>query len=188
MKKTSDLYGRNLRAAKRTWGPRLENFVVKTLKCLSEDLRVEIASGDLLLLNNHWYVTHTGLLRVARRKRCSGINVEAVAALCDPAAGRYVCKATVYSSKNCSGFAGFGDADPFNVSPLVRGAEMRVAETRAVNRACARPMASASARSRKSGPSPSRRNPPESRRSSRHNLPMAMETTAARRFATAFAS
>jgi hypothetical protein len=30
---------------------------------------------------------------------------------------------------------GFGDADPSNVSPLVRGAEMRVAETRAVNRA-----------------------------------------------------
>src|SRR5690349_9493415 len=32
-------------------------------------------------------------------------------------------------------FYGYGDADPSNVSPLVRGAEMRVAETRAVNRA-----------------------------------------------------
>ena len=30
---------------------------------------------------------------------------------------------------------GYGDADPSNTSPLVRGAEMRVAETRAVNRA-----------------------------------------------------
>jgi hypothetical protein len=30
---------------------------------------------------------------------------------------------------------GYGDADPSNVSELVRGAEMRVAETRAVNRA-----------------------------------------------------
>jgi hypothetical protein len=30
---------------------------------------------------------------------------------------------------------GYGDADPSNVSPRVRGAEMRVAETRAVNRA-----------------------------------------------------
>jgi hypothetical protein len=35
----------------------------------------------------------------------------------------------------CKGFVGYGDADPTNVSPLVRGAEMRVAETRAVNRA-----------------------------------------------------
>ena len=33
------------------------------------------------------------------------------------------------------GLVSYGDADPSNVSPLVRGAEMRVAETRAVNRA-----------------------------------------------------
>ena len=33
------------------------------------------------------------------------------------------------------GFVGYGDADPSNGSPTVRGAEMRVAETRAVNRA-----------------------------------------------------
>jgi hypothetical protein len=32
-------------------------------------------------------------------------------------------------------FVGYGDADPSNVSSLVRGAELRVAETRAVNRA-----------------------------------------------------
>ena len=37
--------------------------------------------------------------------------------------------------KTCKGFVGYGDADPSNVSPLVHGAEMRVAETRAVNRA-----------------------------------------------------
>jgi hypothetical protein len=30
---------------------------------------------------------------------------------------------------------GYGDADPSNVSPLVHGAELRVAKTRAVNRA-----------------------------------------------------
>ena len=44
-------------------------------------------------------------------------------------------KATVFPSKTSSGFVGYGDADPSNVSSLVRGAEMRVAETRAVNRA-----------------------------------------------------
>jgi len=41
----------------------------------------------------------------------------------------------VYKSRSCKGFVGYGDADPSNVSSLVRGAEMRVAETRAVNRA-----------------------------------------------------
>ena len=41
----------------------------------------------------------------------------------------------MFKSSRCKGFVGYGDADPSNVSPLVRGAEMRVAETRAVNRA-----------------------------------------------------
>ena len=54
---------------------------------------------------------------------------------CEPATSRWVFRATVYKSKTCKGFVGYGDADPSNVSPLVRGAEMRVAETRAVNRA-----------------------------------------------------
>src|SRR5438067_1322801 len=40
----------------------------------------------------------------------------------------------VYISAECRGFVGYGDADPTNVSARVRGAEMRVAETRAVNR------------------------------------------------------
>ena len=44
-------------------------------------------------------------------------------------------KATVYKSPRSRGFVGYGDADPSNVSSLVHGAEMRVAETRAVNRA-----------------------------------------------------
>jgi hypothetical protein len=86
-------------------------------------------------LDRRWYVTHTGLLGLARRKRCSGIHVEAVDSLCDSAANRFVLKATAYPSKSSSGFVGYGDADPSNVSSIVRGAEMRVAETRAVNRA-----------------------------------------------------
>jgi hypothetical protein len=41
----------------------------------------------------------------------------------------------VFRSKTCKGFVGYGDADPSNVSFLVKGAELRIAETRAVNRA-----------------------------------------------------
>jgi hypothetical protein len=52
---------------------------------------------------------------------------------CDRAASRWAFKATVYKSRTCRGFVGYGDADPSNT--VVRGAEMRVAETRAVNRA-----------------------------------------------------
>ena len=49
--------------------------------------------------------------------------------------GRWVIKATVYKSNDSNGFVGYGDANPGNISALVRGAEMRIAETRAVNRA-----------------------------------------------------
>ena len=72
---------------------------------------------------------------LARRNRCAGIKVQPVQSFCEPSAQRWAFEATVYKSKTCRGFVGYGDADPSNVSPLVRGAEMRVAETRAVNRA-----------------------------------------------------
>ena len=124
----------NLRAAKRVLGRLLDARLRDALKTLSET-QFSIRSGDLQFLDGNWYVTHTGLLRLARRKRCKGIHVEAVDSLCDSAAGRFVMKATVYPFKGSSGFVGYGDADPSNVSFRVRGAEMRMAETRAVNRA-----------------------------------------------------
>ncbi|HMK22288.1 MAG TPA: hypothetical protein VK466_08125 [Terriglobales bacterium] len=91
--------------------------------------------GDMLWLSGGWYVTHTGLLRIARWKRCAGIQVSPVHRFCDRTSERWAFKATVYRSKACRGFVGYGDANPANVSPLAHGAEMRVAETRAVNRA-----------------------------------------------------
>ena len=105
------------------------------LDSLTREFGFSGKGGDLQILNSNWYVTHTGLLRLARRKRCRGIHVEAVDSLCDSAANRFVLKATVYPAKDSAGFVGYGDADPSNVSLMVRGAEMRIAETRAVNRA-----------------------------------------------------
>jgi hypothetical protein len=134
MNKNNNLHSRNLRLARTVFHVKKRELLLKSLKLLSA-MDFDIGSGDLVLLSNHWYVTHTGLVRMAKRKRCSGMEVEAVVNLCDSAAGRYVFKATVYRSKICKGFVGYGDADPSNVSALVHGAEMRVAETRAVNRA-----------------------------------------------------
>src|SRR5713101_1096703 len=54
---------------------------------------------------------------------------------CDPDSSRWVFCATVYKSRLSKRFVGYGDADPSNVSLMVHGAEMRIAETRAVNRA-----------------------------------------------------
>jgi hypothetical protein len=99
------------------------------------ELHLSVVQGDLRLLNGSWYVTHSGLMRLARRSRCAGIRVELIPEFCDPSSNRWVFKTIVYKSKRSRGFVGYGDADPSNVSPLVRGAEMRIAETRAVNRA-----------------------------------------------------
>ena len=125
----------NLRLARQLLGGTLPTRVAKSLQTLSNDFNFSLSNGELQFINSRWYVTHTGLLGLARRKRCSGIHVETVDSLCDSGANRFVLKATVFPSKGSSGFVGYGDADPSNVSSLVRGAEMRVAETRAVNRA-----------------------------------------------------
>ena len=125
----------NLRLARQLFGSTLPFRLVKSLETLSKDFHFSLSDGELQFIDSCWYVTHTGLLRLARRKRCRGIHVEVIDSLCDSAANRFVLKATVYPSRNSSGFVGYGDADPSNVSFLVHGAEMRVAETRAVNRA-----------------------------------------------------
>jgi len=124
----------NKRIAKQLWGD-ISPTALRGLKELTSEYLLSIASGDLLLLDGRWYVTHTGLLGLARRNRCAGINVRPVPTFSDPSVQRWAFEATVYKSRACRGFVGCGDADPSNVSPLVRGAEMRVAETRAVNRA-----------------------------------------------------
>ena len=133
-RRNDPLQRENLRFAHRLIAGTLPIRLADSLKTLSQDFDFSLRRGELQLLNNSWYVTHTGLLRLARRKRCRGIHVEAVDSLCDSAANRFVLKATVYPSKDSAGFVGYGDADPSNVSLLVRGAEMRIAETQAAVR------------------------------------------------------
>src|SRR5713101_3534704 len=132
---TDKLLRSNLKCARLKWGSELSPLALQVLKAYTNQFRFSIADADLLLLDRGWYVTHAGLIRLARRSRCRGIDVRPSVEFSDPAASRWAFKATVYKSRACKGFMGYGDADPSNVSPLVRGAEMRVAETRAVNRA-----------------------------------------------------
>jgi len=126
---------RNLRLARARWGKELGTAVKQALRIYSEELSVSIENGDLLLIQGRWYVTHSGLLRLARRRHCYGIDVTPYPEFSDVSSRRWAFQAIVYKSQTCRGFAGYGDAEPSNVSPLVHGAEMRVAETRAVNRA-----------------------------------------------------
>ena len=105
-----------------------------TLRDLTRMLKLSIRRGDLLCLDGKWYVTHSGLIRVAHRRRCCGIETRVDQQMTDVSSKRWVFRATIHTS-SAKAFVGYGDADPSNVSYLVQGAEMRVAETRAVNRA-----------------------------------------------------
>jgi hypothetical protein len=127
------LTARNVRWAQRNLV--LSREQVGSLRSLTAELRLSVARGDLRLINGGWYVTHAGLMRLSHRRRCSGIRIRLIPEFCDASLSRWVFETVVYKSKRSKGFVGYGDADPSNVSPLVRGAEMRVAETRAVNRA-----------------------------------------------------
>ena len=124
----------NSTAIRERWGS-LDRAAIRALNELLKDHDFSIFAGDLTRLEGKWYVTHTGLLRLAQRRHCAGIHVEPVQGFSDAGASRWAFRAIVFKTSKCKGFVGYGDADPSNTSDLVRGAEMRVAETRAVNRA-----------------------------------------------------
>ena len=131
----ASLRKQNTDLAESMWPSDLGPAALKVLNFFSEKYGFSVALGDLLLLDTKWYVTHAGLLRIAERRRCHGIKTSLQKDVSDPIASRWVFKATVYKTTGSKGFVGYGDADPSNTSSLVRGAELRVAETRAVNRA-----------------------------------------------------
>jgi hypothetical protein len=129
------LVRQNLRLAKRWKAEQLGAVAIGRLRDMTLTFGFSLALGDLAYLEGGWYITHAGLVRLASRRRCAGIDVQQVPESCDPSSDRWVFKATVYKSSGSRGFVGHGDADPSNVSSLMHGAEMRIAETRAVNRA-----------------------------------------------------
>jgi hypothetical protein len=124
----------NMELAADSWG-KLPVVLLASLRDLTITYGFRLGRGDIICLDGRWYVTHAGLLRLASRRRCTGIRVEALGEFCDSQVGRWIFRATVSLPNKRGEFVGYGDANPSNVSSQVRGAEMRVAETRAVNRA-----------------------------------------------------
>ena len=134
MKRNAVSFRSNARLARQLWGEP-SRMALRSLRELTGMYSLSVAAGDLQFLDGRWYVTHSGLLQLATRRGCRGISTMLQEKLSDSTACRWVFKAVVYKSGLSKGFVGYGDADPSNVSSVVRGAEMRVAETRAVNRA-----------------------------------------------------
>ena len=133
------LVRQNLRLVKQLY-PDLGCSELNGLRELTTQLRLSVSQGEIRWMEGGWYVTHAGLLRLAFRRKCSGICTALQDKHCGSSCGPLASERTSSTQKSCctKGFVGYGDADPSNVSPLVHGAEMRVAETRAVNRALPR--------------------------------------------------
>src|SRR6267154_4684792 len=129
------LVRQNTRLARSLWSGELGPSNLSALKKLTRESGLALAAGEILWLNGGWYVTSGGLLHIAKENHCCGIHAHAMSKLSDVTNNRWIFKATVYTSPGSKGFVGYGDADPSNVSLLMQGAEMRIAETRAVNRA-----------------------------------------------------
>ena len=134
MRHRSSVLQSQISIARSLWGD-LPPTATDSLANLVRRFGISVSLGDVQYIDGRWYVTHSGLLRIAHRRGCSGLRTSLLTKFCDSANSRWVFRATVFKSRSSKGFVGYGDADPSNTSPLVRGAEMRVAETRAVNRA-----------------------------------------------------
>ena len=105
----------NIRSARRRWGVSSEQ--VSLLKALTQEFQLSVPLGDLSLLDGKWYVTHSGLLRLARRNRCAGIQVRPMPKFSDPLSARWVFCATVYSLLPRSGSSDTG-MQTHQMSPL----------------------------------------------------------------------
>ena len=71
MQRKSAIVQLSFRLAKELWSG-LPQVSLQRLEELIEAHGLSVASGDLLYLHGGWYVTHTGLLRLARRRHCCG--------------------------------------------------------------------------------------------------------------------
>jgi len=131
---TLSLVAKNTRAFRSKY-PDAPKSLLRVLRELSKALGVSLMDGDVQLLDGKWYITHAGLLRIAHRDSCAAIEVEPSFQLSSVTDQRFVFRATVRKKGEGQVFVGYGDADPTNVGANMHGAELRIAETREVNRA-----------------------------------------------------
>jgi len=83
------LLGRNVKLARSRWRNLAVKLGIQQLKALTQQYEFSIAFGDLVWLERGWYVTHTGLVRLARRYRCAGIHAKPIPEFCNIQAQRW---------------------------------------------------------------------------------------------------
>src|SRR5260370_2874039 len=97
MKPNGDPLRDELKLAKRMWGG-INGARLEELRQLLQRHKLSVALGEVVHLNDHWYVTHSGLLRLAFRRRCRAITTTLDERFPHPVADRWVFKAVVHRS------------------------------------------------------------------------------------------
>ena len=142
-----------------------------------------MASGDLLLLSARWYVTHTGLIRLAARRRCREFRfnrfrnspMQQIADM----HSRRLSTSRAHAKDLSATEMPIPPMSP-SLSTAPRCAWPKPAPSTAL---CAKPTASASARSRRSVPWPNRSEPSRESKKLPPQPANGNGTTAAQRFA-----
>src|ERR1019366_5203175 len=75
LKKQGRVFRSNARLARTTWGA-ISRTALQALKELTDRHGLSIAGGDLQQLDGRWYVTHAGLLGLARLNHFFCIRVQ----------------------------------------------------------------------------------------------------------------
>ena len=68
------------------------------LRDLTAALKLSIRKGELLHIEGKWYVSHSGLILIAHRRRCCGIETNVEQQMTDASVGRWVFRAVVHKS------------------------------------------------------------------------------------------
>src|SRR5712692_11372850 len=92
-----------MRVARKTL-PDLGASRLSYLRSLLVRYKFSVTVGEITRIDDRWYVTHSGLIRLASRRRCRGITTFLQERLCDPAANRWVFRAVVYKGESSKGF------------------------------------------------------------------------------------
>src|SRR5580704_10971552 len=92
---------REIRAARKIWPESVSGNQSQLLGFLINTYGLSVTRGDIQPIGRNWYVTHTGLLALAHRNRCTGIHAQPVLKFCDISARRWAFRATVYKTGKC---------------------------------------------------------------------------------------
>src|SRR3954467_9102385 len=71
---------------------------------------LSLTTGEITLIEGNYYITHSGLLRIATHQHCQGIETSLVNNFCNPENSRWIFRAVVHPMDSRLGFTGYGDA------------------------------------------------------------------------------